>query len=90
MTQPWILLGTSGCHLCDDAKRQIEALGQSLSVTIPLYERDISESAELVEHFGLRIPVLLNPNRGEELDWPFDPERLTDWVLPLLAPGCDQ
>ncbi len=37
---------------------------------IDLEETDISESDELFERYGLRIPVLQHPD-GRELNWPF-------------------
>jgi hypothetical protein len=35
---------------------------------------DISESEELVEQYGERIPVLRMEPEGKELDWPFTAE----------------
>lgn len=64
-----ILYGTSGCHLCEQAAALLEPL-----LTRPdwdLREVDISDSDELVERYGIRIPVLLRVADGGELGWPF-------------------
>ncbi|MFC3607070.1 glutaredoxin family protein [Stutzerimonas tarimensis] len=67
------LLGTLGCHLCEQAE----------AVLIPLVERglvveliDISERPEWVEEYGTRIPVLRRLDTGQELNWPFDAARV--------------
>jgi hypothetical protein len=65
---PLILLGTRGCHLCDDA----EALLRQVAVARSLQweYRDIALDEALVCRYGERIPVLLLPD-GRELGWPF-------------------
>lgn len=37
-----------------------------------LEEVDIAESDELIERYGVRIPVLKFNDYAEELGWPFD------------------
>ncbi len=77
-----VLYSTSGCHLCDVA----EAMLKQLNPEIVCYDIiDISESDELVERYGTRIPVLSDPapeTKGEpqELGWPFDQEQLLDYL----------
>ena len=62
------LLGTLGCHLCDDAERVL----QQLACVQPLHWEcvDIALNEALCEEFGERIPVL---RLGEHvmLFWPF-------------------
>lgn len=62
------LLGTTGCHLCDQA----EALLRQAQAARHVEWRyvDIALDEALVEKYGLRIPVLLAPG-GQELGWPF-------------------
>lgn len=62
-----ILYGTSGCHLCEAAQAVLEQAGVSAR------HIDIGENDELVERYGMRIPVLRR-DTGEELGWPFDRE----------------
>ncbi len=75
LAEPYILYGTSACHLCE--------LAESLLVSLdgggrcPAFEKvDIADSDELFERYGVRIPVLRNPN-GTELNWPFTATELS-------------
>ena len=56
------------CHLCEQAKSVIypalEGTGWRLE------EIDISDSRELRELYGVRIPVIVTPD-GQEKGWPF-------------------
>ncbi len=61
------LYTTLGCHLCEQAKALILA---AVGATVRPVE--ISDDAELLERYALRIPVLRRGDTGEELDWPFD------------------
>jgi hypothetical protein len=57
------LYGTSGCHLCDEALGILERMGIDAAYI------DISGNEELMEKYGMRIPVL--KRKYAELDWPF-------------------
>jgi len=61
-----------GCHLCEQAK---DLLSQCLNPQeFALHSIEIADSDELVERYGVRIPVL-EVCEGEstaELSWPFD------------------
>lgn len=73
------LYSTLGCHLCEQAKPLVESvLGPSGEAW---REVDIVESEQLVERYGVRIPVLHNVQSGEELGWPFDLPQLQAWLL---------
>ena len=61
-----LLYTTSSCHLCEQA----EALLQSAGASVEMVE--IADSEELLERYGVRIPVLRHRETGEEPDWPFD------------------
>lgn len=74
-----VLLGTQACHLCEQAQALIISFQSLLKVDV--YVEDIAESAEQVERYGLRIPVLLDDKSNDELDWPFNPEQLQKWLL---------
>lgn len=52
-----------GCHLCEKAK--IELLELKKEIDFSLVEKDIAESDELTERYGLMIPVVLLD--GEEV-----------------------
>jgi glutaredoxin len=46
-----------GCHLCEDAKKDLLELKKSWNFI--LEEVDIDQSDELTERYGLMIPVVL-------------------------------
>jgi Glutaredoxin-like domain (DUF836) len=51
----------------------------SMLAGVDIEEVDISESEALFERYGLRIPVLQHPDK-RELDWPFSPSTLQDFL----------
>ncbi len=72
------LYSTLGCHLCELAKEIVIPLLDPDS--IQLEEIEISESDELVERYGVRIPVLKSPNHPDELGWPFDSVQAAEFL----------
>lgn len=72
------LFGTSACHLCEIAQgmlvQQQEELGDFTVEKI-----DVSESDNLFERYGVRIPVLQHPNQNE-LGWPFTDMQLQEFL----------
>lgn len=73
------LYSTSACHLCEQAEALLLDCAAALALGVEVI--DIAESAELVEIYGLRIPVLQDRRDGRELGWPFDAEQLQDFVV---------
>ncbi len=67
-----ILYSTVGCHLCEQALALIEPV---LSVQYQITEIDISESDDLVDRYGIRIPVVARADNGAEIGWPFDQQQ---------------
>ena len=64
------LLGTSGCHLCDQAEA---LLGQCLDLSqVEVEMIDIADTDELVTLYGEKIPVLRCIDSQKVLCWPFD------------------
>jgi len=85
--QPLILYSTLGCHLCDEAKAIIDAL--SAEACKGYQEVDIADSDDLVQAFGIRIPVLFCPATQFDLGWPFDQAQLADWLVKVgRVDGC--
>lgn len=70
------LFTTQGCHLCEQALSLVEPW-RAQGVTVELVE--ITDHADWVEQYGVRIPVLQNA-QGDELGWPFDAPVLADWL----------
>lgn len=67
---------TLGCHLCEEAEQFLDHLVSVKPVEVEAI--DISSSEELVELYGLRIPVVKNADTAEELGWPFDYQQLME------------
>ncbi|WNO11212.1 glutaredoxin family protein [Teredinibacter sp. KSP-S5-2] len=74
-----ILYTTDGCHLCDLA---IEAVEQSC-IAIDLIEVDITSDKQLVELYGIRIPVIKDRQTGKEIGWPFNDVSFSQWYESL-------
>jgi len=76
--KPIYLYSTLGCHLCEMARDIVAPLLSDYSLR--LEEIDIAESDELIERYGVRIPVLKSPHHLDELGWPFDSEQAADFL----------
>ncbi len=63
------LLGTLGCHLCEEAEASIGEALQRTPATFQLTLVEIADDPDLMEAFGLQIPVLRW--RERQLNWPF-------------------
>ncbi|HEY6529620.1 MAG TPA: glutaredoxin family protein [Cellvibrionaceae bacterium] len=77
------LYSTLGCHLCEDAEALLLPLlaeAQAAGFDIEIEVIDIAEE-NLIDEFGMRIPVLRCVSTAVELDWPFDSERLRLWLF---------
>ena len=61
-----ILLGTLGCHLCEEAELILTECEQIQTEII-----DIAEQEQWQEKYAIRIPVLYHPETKKELGWPF-------------------
>jgi glutaredoxin len=70
-----VLYGKPGCHLCEEARREMEAVRAGRP--FELREVDISLDPELHRRYGERIPVV--EMEGEEIfRFHVDPEALRD------------
>ena len=64
-----VLYTTAGCHLCEQAAAmlaELEAQGQ-----VRIEAVDIANDEQLVERYGIRIPVVKDVERDQEIGWPF-------------------
>ncbi len=69
------LYTTAGCHLCELAKAMLIRLQ-----TEPIYsvdEIEIGDDDNLVEQYGIRIPVILFPDNST-LNWPFTEQDIVE------------
>ena len=74
-----ILLGTSGCHLCEEAELIMASCN---NVEIELI--DIAEQEQWQEKYAIRIPVLYHAETESELGWPFTQEQAQDFIDALV------
>ncbi len=77
----FILYGTLGCHLCEVAEQLITTTLDLQMVSIECV--DIADDDRLIEAYGVRIPVLVDPESGYDLGWPFDAQQLQRFVAGL-------
>ena len=67
----FLLFGTAGCHLCDQAEAIInECLPDTGELIIESIDIVIEEQWQ--QRYAIRIPVLYHPETTQELGWPFD------------------
>ena len=69
------LYSTLDCHLCEQAADLLKQVTEKFD----LEHVDIAGSEELVEQYGIRIPIIKNES-GKELGWPFDLEILEKFI----------
>jgi hypothetical protein len=62
----FILFGTEGCHLCEEAEELLVAAGLDFT------SQDIMTSEQWQADYGLSIPVLWHAQSQNQLNWPFD------------------
>ena len=70
----FILYGTAGCHLCEEAEELV------LQVGLVFDKQDIMADEDATQRYAVRIPVLLRQSSGLELGWPFEAQRLRDFA----------
>lgn len=75
-----ILYTTLGCHLCDQAALIIADVQAKHLPALQVEAIDIADHDDLVEQFGIRIPVVLLEHRHSDLGWPFDEARLIEYL----------
>ena len=74
VAEPLILYSRADCHLCDQVIMMLDRAG------VRWRPVDIDDDPELVERYGLKVPVLRRPDTGRELFYPFDERQLTAFV----------
>ncbi|MEQ1559982.1 MAG: glutaredoxin family protein [Methyloglobulus sp.] len=65
-----LLLGTSGCHLCEQAETIIDGVVVT-ETSLDIERIDIAEHTDWQVDYAVRIPVLLHEDTMQALDWPF-------------------
>lgn len=75
-----ILYGTAGCHLCEQAEGVLHEAARLTHSPLPFEKVDIADNPELLERYGVRIPVLREAASSMEIGWPFDAARVISFV----------
>ena len=78
-----ILYTTAGCHLCEQAEYLIMPTLKARDIV--LQRVDISESDELLECYGVRIPVIRWPGHELDLGWPFAEDEFLEYLALVQA-----
>lgn len=78
-----LLLGTEGCHLCEEAQEIVAACLQEITPIIDIELIDIAEQQEWQPEYAIKIPVLLEPESRRELFWPFDHDQVSHFLQQL-------
>ena len=73
-----VLYGTSHCHLCEQAEVVLMPFVASGSCQVELC--DIAQDESLLARYGTSIPVLMHPETGRELRWPFDGKQVVSFL----------
>lgn len=68
MTQ-LVLYTTSHCHLCEQALELLIRLKEQHAIN--WITKEISDDDDLIEKYGIRIPVIQRIDNQSELNWPF-------------------
>ncbi len=72
----FLLYGTDGCHLCEQAEQLLSEVGLNFA------KLDIIDDEQAQQCYAVRIPVLRHRS-GLELNWPFDSQQLRDFIVQL-------
>jgi hypothetical protein len=77
-----LLLGTAGCHLCEQAEEIIrECLPNDYQQVVETI--DIAEQEHWQAQYAIRIPVLYHPASKKELAWRFEANDVQAFICSL-------
>ena len=76
------LYNTQACHLCEIAEEVLQPL--LVDYNLQLEKVDIIGSDDLVDKYGIRIPVIRMAGQDEELGWPFDQSAAIEYLRNAL------
>lgn len=69
-----VLYTRTNCGLCDKAAALITVGGLADQVQTV----DIDDDLELIQRYGDQVPVILNEQTGEKLNWPFTASQIQE------------
>lgn len=72
------LYGTSACHLCEEATTLLRSL--ACEMELHWTEIDIADEDQLMQLYGIKIPVLKREDSDTVLCWPFSKADILHWL----------
>ena len=69
--QQLILYTKQNCHLCDQAEQILQAVQRDIPIEVEQVDIAAPQNMAALARYGERIPVLSQPGRETELNWPF-------------------
>ncbi len=75
-----ILLGTDGCHLCEQAESIIADALNQYKERITLEHIDIAVEEQWQQDYAIRIPVLISQPGQQEIAWPFTQAEIKKFI----------
>ena len=85
ISKPLVMYTRTGCHLCEQAQAVIEPWLQPYGLELASIE--IADSDDLLERYGVRIPVVRLEGAAQDLGWPFDGDALRHYLDSAVAAG---
>ena len=80
MTIKYNLYSSEGCHLCDQALELFaQVANQKIVKVIDIVDDELNET-NLVELYGIHIPVLERLSDNAKLFWPFNAEQIKAFI----------
>jgi hypothetical protein len=77
-----LLFGTSGCHLCEQAREIIQdCLSDRFDKWVETI--DIAEFEQWQAQYAQHIPVLYDTETQKELGWPFNQTQVKEFIIEL-------
>ena len=74
------LFETEGCHLCVEAHALVLQFLKKSRRSYALARVEIASSEDLLQRYGVRIPVVKRMDTDEELAWPFDLQAIESFL----------
>lgn len=75
-----LLLGTAGCHLCEEAEAIVDACREQATDQLTVETVDIAEQTQWQADYAVRIPVLYHPATQQVLGWPFGRNDVNEFI----------
>lgn len=79
----FVLYGTEGCHLCDEARDLLDLVLSSKGESIDYPYIDIAVDDQLMELYGESIPIIKATHSPAQIGWPFDSTTLINFLNKL-------